>query len=189
MPSKRLVPAFDSGAKRLKARTALQQQFFDRQERERAQVQVRAELFLKTQAHSLPGDQGPSGHRGVDGAVDSTSLADNQEIPPPPEFAHENDNNSHDELRAVQDFRARPEDQDPMVAILDNAYHQSQRLAQEKRWSESYINMLTPFILYKHRTNGWADPITTHQDFKGTCECTVSNRRTRWVDLVDTECE
>lgn len=185
MPSKRQIPSFQSATKKIKARTPRQQQYFDRQQRDCAEVKSRAEAFLTTQATLSTSEAQPSTNlHGQGGALDSSSSAG--EHTPPLDFF---DDIEPDNLDHERELAPAAEELDPMLALLDNSYHQSRRLAQEKRWCEAYENMLPTFILQKHHTNAWGNPIKTHHNFKSACECPTSNRRTRWVDLVDTECE
>lgn len=186
MPSKRQVPAFQSATKKIKAQTPLQQQYIDRQQRDCAEVKSRAEAFLTTQATLSTSEAQPSTNQHCEGGATDSSSSAGEHNTPPLDFA---DDIGLENLYRERDLTRAAEELDPMLALLDNSYHQARRLAQEKRWCEAYENMLTTFILQKHHTNAWGDSIKTHHDFKSPCRCTTSNRRTRWVDLVDTECE
>lgn len=78
-----------------------------------------------------------------------------------------------------------PGQADDLLARLNSAYYQSQRLEGELRWTDLYTRMLNAFLISRAETSDWANA-RQFEDFKPICSC---KKRTRKIVLVNLQCK
>ncbi|EGF98558.1 uncharacterized protein MELLADRAFT_113453 [Melampsora larici-populina 98AG31] len=182
MPSHRRIPGLQSNARAPKARTPLQQQLLDLQEKDdrHAEASHAARLRRFTANPILPQVEDPP-DLPIPAHIMDEWQADDAEPGEVDAGEDEIDLNQFMPFR----FPTGPSNDEvnPVLEALRREQHLSNRRKHEDRWAWQYALMLPTFLRCRLATSNWGDEARWNHDFRPPCNC--ARRTERDVDLID----